>query len=401
MIRLDPIRRQALFELLRHAATHSAYYADQSWAQRMRRGEQVRFRDLPVTPKEAVKANAAAFHCADVPPAHGTIVDKWTSGSTGEPTHVRKTLLHFRMNVVENRRLRQGWEKAPAALRVMVKSPTAAHPAGSLDQVGDLVSSQDYSLYSSNPRQIADVVLERQVTHLGPLFANMAELVLDLLPPLDHLKLVSTTGEVSSQGLIEAIGRQPNCRHFDSYGTVETGLIASKCASCGNFHLADRHMLIEVLDDEGRPTPEGGMGRVVATPLFNFAMPLLRYEIGDYVVPVSTPDCSFAPRGFSRIVGRQRSFFLLPDGTRVVPHIPVVAVKQMGIRRFKLIQHSHEDVEFRYVMQQPGTGISCEAIQNIVDVNMSPLFRVRCEEVDDIASEASGKYLMHECRLNG
>ena len=61
-----------------------------------------------------------------------------------------------------------------------------------------------------------------------------------------------------------------------------------------------------------------------------------------------------------------------------------VAVKQMGIRRFKLIQHSHEDVEFRYVMQQPGTGISCEAIQNIVYVNMSPLFRVRCDTFEGV-----------------
>ena len=38
--------------------------------------------------------------------------------------------------------------------------------------------------------------------------------------------------------------------------------------------------IVEVLDDRNAPVPAGGHGRVVLTNLYNYTLPVLRYELG-------------------------------------------------------------------------------------------------------------------------
>ncbi len=40
-------------------------------------------------------------------------------------------------------------------------------------------------------------------------------------------------------------------------------------------------MVVEIVDDEGRPLPPGEPGEVVATPLQVTGMPLVRFRTGD------------------------------------------------------------------------------------------------------------------------
>jgi phenylacetate-CoA ligase len=42
--------------------------------------------------------------------------------------------------------------------------------------------------------------------------------------------------------------------------------------------------IVEMLDDRNQPVPSGGSGRGVLTNLYNYTLPVLRYELGDYVV---------------------------------------------------------------------------------------------------------------------
>ena len=60
------------------------------------------------------------------------------------------------------------------------------------------------------------------------------------------------------------------------------GIIALQCPSGGLYHLQSESVHVEILDEAGRPCAPGEIGRVIVSPLHNFAMPLLRYESGDY-----------------------------------------------------------------------------------------------------------------------
>ena len=69
---------------------------------------------------------------------------------------------------------------------------------------------------------------------------------------------------------------------IDQYGAQEVGLIACECVVCGHYHVSAEAMRVEILRDDGTHCSPGETGRVVVTSFYNYAMPFIRYEIGDY-----------------------------------------------------------------------------------------------------------------------
>jgi phenylacetate-CoA ligase len=92
----------------------------------------------------------------------------------------------------------------------------------------------------------------------------------------------------------------------------------------------------------------GEIGAVVVTPLHNFAMPLLRYAIGDYAEVGSACACGRGLPALARILGRARDLLMLPSGeqrfslqaSRVLRDVP-------GIRQFQIVQHHQRRIEVK------------------------------------------------------
>lgn len=80
-----------------------------------------------------------------------------------------------------------------------------------------------------------------------------------------------------------------NAPVVEEYGATETGSLAGECAF-GRLHLWADRALFEVHDPATGRVSATGRGRLVVTPLYREAMPLLRYDIED-TVEVSWPDC--------------------------------------------------------------------------------------------------------------
>ena len=55
---------------------------------------------------------------------------------------------------------------------------------------------------------------------------------------------------------------------------------------CGQeeWKVLDKLNIVEILDDDDQAVQPGGYGRVVLTNLYNYALPILRYELGDYAI---------------------------------------------------------------------------------------------------------------------
>jgi len=68
---------------------------------------------------------------------------------------------------------------------------------------------------------------------------------------------------------------------YDFYGSREVSNIAGEC-DAGRMHLFDFWNCVEVLDDtKTRQVSTGQEGAVAITNVFNYSMPLIRYDIGD------------------------------------------------------------------------------------------------------------------------
>ena len=111
------------------------------------------------------------------------------------------------------------------------------------------------------------------------------------------------------------------CLVLDAYGLAEGLWIASQCPSRGMYHVHSLDVVLELLDDGGRPVEPGTPGHVVVTRLHAGPSPLIRYRTGDLAVgTTSSCECGRGFETISSIVGRTADTLVTPSGKRLIVH---------------------------------------------------------------------------------
>ncbi|MBI3223122.1 MAG: phenylacetate--CoA ligase family protein [Nitrosomonadales bacterium] len=321
-----------------------------------------RWRTLPRLRREDIQSAGDALMSGRVPAAHGRLFEHFTSGSTGRPIHAYGTeLTHFfwlgltlRDHLWHKRDLsgklasirskvseepRQGWGPATDAAFASGPSVTLNIQADLDSQLQWLIQhNPDYLLsHPSNLAALARHCIERHIR-------------------LPRLREVRSFGEALGPDLRRLCREAWNVPLVDSYSTEEVGYIALQCPEHQHYHVQAENLLVEVLDDQGQPCPPGEIGKVVVTTLHNFAMPLLRYEIGDYAEVGEPCPCGRGLPVLKRIMGRQRNLVTLPDGRQHWPSFPgSLWLSVAPIRQFQLVQKSLQQIEVRIVADRPLT----------------------------------------------
>jgi phenylacetate-CoA ligase len=130
---------------------------------------------------------------------------------------------------------------------------------------------------------------------------------------------------------------------FNQYGARETGLIGTECQH-GSIHLNILSGIIEVEPFSNNKDNTKSFGDIVVTDLGNYAMPFIRYKIGD-VGELSSDVC---PCGIGLPVlrsldGRTTDVFTLPDGS-LVPGVSLTGRVMGANPRVKQLQIIQEDI---------------------------------------------------------
>jgi phenylacetate-CoA ligase len=132
------------------------------------------------------------------------------------------------------------------------------------------------------------------------------------------------------------------------YTAQEAGYLALQCPAFDHYHVQSEGVIVEILDENGRPCADGGIGKVVVTPLHNFAMPLIRYEIGDYAEAGGTCPCGRGLPVLRRVLGRERNLALAPDGRKFYPSFAAGVWSGIApIRQIQLVQKTPQRIEVR------------------------------------------------------
>jgi phenylacetate-CoA ligase len=394
-------QKELIQNVLYHCAHFSPYYREQSWAKKVRAGKQLRLRNIPITSRDAVRDNTALFYSDRSFPEDGEVESKYTSGSTGEPMEVRSTMLFEFMNQKENSRLQQGWwHDNDISTGIFLKSPSEEKPFGLLEKKSPNPNDPYWGFHCLDAKTALEIIHEKQPEYLCAYPSLMLEILkLTAGRPVElSLKYLSTVGETVSEELLDVAQARFGCKLYDAYGAIETGIIAAKCAQCGDYHPAEGHMAVEILRNDGLPVRPGETGNVVVTPLFNSAMPLIRYNIGD-LATLSNKKCTISKMSISQILGRQRHTFKLADGRRITPMLPAWDLARLGVRRYKLIQTSLQMIEFHYVPERMDVDLTNEVIQPLIDTYLDPDFTVDVFKKQHLPRLPGGKYLMHESML--
>jgi phenylacetate-CoA ligase len=180
---------------------------------------------------------------------------------------------------------------------------------------------------------------------------------------------------------------------YDRYGCREVATIAAECAEHQGMHINTDRLIVEFVDEAGRPVEPGQPGRVVVTDLFNYAMPFIRYDIGD----VAIPDTKHCPCGrglplMKELIGRYADILRTPDGQFVsASALTTVLHKVPGLVQSQLVQKAMNWLQVNTV-RYPDYDAASEAIfaQHLAKF-FGPKMRITFNYVDEIPKAASGK----------
>lgn len=132
---------------------------------------------------------------------------------------------------------------------------------------------------------------------------------------------------------------------YNGYASTEAGVMASQCKHRDGLHIAEDHLVFEVLDEDGKPVPPGTEGAMCAiTTLNNDALPLVRYVLNDQVIVTDEPcACGVPFMRIASIKGRREETLSFPTrsgGTAslraIVFRSPLIAM--VGVKQFQLVQ---------------------------------------------------------------
>ena len=116
--------------------------------------------------------------------------------------------------------------------------------------------------------------------------SSVAELANLALEGLLHIQpqWVLVAGDKLTASMETAIRTAWRAPIHVTYGASESKYIALKQNGDDDMKVLDELNIVEVLDTHHRPVSSGREGRVVLTNLFNYTLPIIRYEFDDYVV---------------------------------------------------------------------------------------------------------------------
>ena len=130
---------------------------------------------------------------------------------------------------------------------------------------------------------------------------------------------------------------------FNQYGARETGLIGTECRH-GSIHLNILSGVIEVEPFSDNKDDTKGFGEIVVTDLANYAMPFIRYKIGDVGELFSDAcPCGIGLPVLRSLDGRTTDVFTLPDGS-LVPGVSLTGRVMGANPRVKQLQIIQEEI---------------------------------------------------------
>lgn len=223
---------------------------------------------------------------------------------------------------------------------------------------------------------------------LGEIARRMVEKdVRDVSP-----KMVCTGAEMVGAGTREVINRAFGVEMVDTYATIESGLIAWECVAHRGYHINIDNVVLEFVDDGG-PVPPGRPGRVLVTNLHSYAMPIIRYELGDLCIPgEGRCSCGSWLPLMSVVEGRADDMVRTPGGRTVSPNSITNAMEAVvGVRQFRVVQERENRLA---VLLVPGEGFSDATIDDARHI-LAELLREKVDidvrRVSEIPRDKSGK----------
>ena len=354
------------------------------------------FSALPLTTKTMVRQAEMDFIN---PNFRGKIVYGKTSGSTGISLRLCYDSLWEQRNQAAQLRGRNWWGVNVGSRELVIWgrpfSGKAAEWVTNLKMW--LLNRMQINSFEINDRQLDRIfpalikfnpeVIYGYSTGAG----RLAEYILDRFGQSRPLKpkAVIVTSEMLFQPQAETIKMAFGLEAANEYGAAETGIIAFQCPQ-GGWHISADNLILEIDQPD-----ENGEGKVVITPLLNYAMPLVRYELGDVgrLVKDKCP-CGLNLPLFQLSQGRVEEVIVTPKGkTACTAFFAYIgkSLMPLGLRQFRALQKSPVLMHLQLVHSKRDDPSAEALIRRQIKKYLGEEVNIVIEYVEQIPPDSSGK----------
>lgn len=407
-------QRSQLSQLLRHAKANVPFYKTRLDPVFKENGEidWDHWHELPIVTRADLRDKRNEMLATELPPGHGPTKTYNSSGSSGIPIAVEVTQIWTCANNAAAYRFHK--------LQGIVSAKMSASFSNSVKDP-ELLGVEHY--FKQKKKQSPDaeycarhVVLNRNLTEgrtLDILQAAGTGYLFDIPNNIEVLAVANLSRKnpiglecivCSGQGLTvdqrNLFRTSFGARSVSVYSSMEAGMMGCQCGDSFHYHLNPEIVLVEILAADGGPCGPGEQGRVVVTPFFNTASPLIRYEQGDGAELQFQCTCNSVLPVIGNISGRQDQLMRFPEGARSATGLSQKLLREnLSMLAFQLAQVSTFKVELRYVPADASKPINPDPIVAHIREIIHPQLDVIFKAVEKTPLNSGGKHQRIVCEI--
>jgi phenylacetate-CoA ligase len=414
--RMLAYQRNQLTQLLHHARTQSPFYKTRLDAVFNPSGgiDWDRWHEIPIVTRAELRDNFQAMLAKVMPPGHGPSKTFRSSGSSGIPIAIETTQISSEAKVAAisrfYRNLNIDRRKTSARISHFAANGEKLHEEFYLkrrrrsesfpdDQTTEVVINRNLP----EARKL-ELIESLGVSYLHEITNNAEILATANLHSKNPIKLdaVMSFSQALTDFHIDLFQRSFGARSFSIYSSKEGGLMGCQCGIDKMYHLNAELIHIEIVDADGKACEPGQAGRVIITPFFGTALPLVRYDQGD-TAELHPSDCACGSKlpVLKNVTGRQDQILRLPDGPRAVGGLFQNLMREnLNALAFQLAQVAPLTLEIRYIPIDPNVQVEAAPILAHVHEFLHRGMDVVFKQIDKIPLNSGGKQQRVVCELD-
>ena len=189
----------------------------------------------------------------------------------------------------------------------------------------------------------------------------------------------------------------PGTKIVEHYGFSENAASASKCKNNvyhEDFELGHLELKNPVNEKKGIS------GSMLATGFQNFAMPFIRYEIGDIgTFSKEKCSCGINSQVITDIEGRNEDYIITPEGSHIM-RMDYIFKGTSSIKECQIVQRELDSIIIRIVKRDNYSMQIENNLKSAIKDMISPTIKVFFEYVNEIPRTKSGKFKAVVSELN-
>ena len=409
--KIKQLQWQKLLRLLKYAYKHVPYYR-RLFKNMDAHPDDIRsqedFSRLPILTKDIIRDQLREL----VDPGYeGKLLVNRTGGSTGRPLTFFSAKTKEAIQNAAKMRSRTWWGIKPGDKEVHLwGSPAESVERSTLrslkDRLINVVVLSAYDMSDSKMKEYANFLSKYRpdlIYGYATALFLLARFIYEGYGNNINFspKLVVSTAEVLQDYKRKMIEKAFACPVANEYGAHDgAAVIAHECPE-GRMHIVSDQVYLEIVNGS-KHVPLGEPGDILVTNLESYGMPFIRYKIGDMgTLTDEKCRCGIGFPVMKMVAGRVNDFIVLRNGKRIHgAFLNSIMMKQAGLDRFKVIQHSLDGLDIMVSLRKDTGSFDQEQVKRQICHELgTENITLNFKYVANIPAEPSGKFLYFVSRL--